>query len=165
MKSVSKTTKIAVGAAIIAVGGFSSIGLANAAQVSGSQHAEVTPATPALPATPAAPAVPAVPASPELPDAPAVPATPAVPAVPAVPASPSADGVVDGDANVEGAEGAGAGSIAADKDGARLDGNANGAGGAAHANAKLSVAPGAKALPAAPAVPATPSVEQPELGK
>ena len=46
MKSVSKTTMIAVGAAIIAVGGFSGIGLANAAQVSGSQHAEVTPATP-----------------------------------------------------------------------------------------------------------------------
>ena len=32
MKSVSKTTKIAVGAAILAVGGFSGIGLANAAQ-------------------------------------------------------------------------------------------------------------------------------------
>ena len=49
MKSVSKTTKIAVGAAILAVGGFSGIGLANAAQMSSTQQAEVTPATPAVP--------------------------------------------------------------------------------------------------------------------
>ena len=58
MKSVSKTTKIAVGAAILAVGGFSGIGLANAAQMSSTQQAEVnhaTPATPAVPATPDAP--------------------------------------------------------------------------------------------------------------
>ena len=58
MKSVSKTTKIAVGAAILAVGGFSGIGLANAAQMSSTEQAEVshaTPATPAVPATPDAP--------------------------------------------------------------------------------------------------------------
>ena len=80
MKSVSKTTKIAIGAAILAVGGFSGIGLANAAQVSstqsGTQQAEVTHAVPATPA------VPAVPATPNLPAAPAVPATPAVPGHP-----------------------------------------------------------------------------------
>ncbi|WCI07560.1 hypothetical protein PJ267_11735 [Arthrobacter sp. OVS8] len=52
MKSVSKTTKIAVGAAILAIGGFSGVGLANAAQVSNTQQAEVTPATPAVPASP-----------------------------------------------------------------------------------------------------------------
>lgn len=51
MKSVSKTTKIAVGAAILAVGGFSGIGLANAAQMSSTQQAEVKHATPAIPAT------------------------------------------------------------------------------------------------------------------
>ena len=47
MKSVSKTTKIAVGAAILAVGGFSGIGLANAAQMSSTEQAEVNHATPA----------------------------------------------------------------------------------------------------------------------
>ena len=57
MKSVSKTTKIAVGAAILAVGGFSGIGLANAAQVSNTQQAEVSNATPATPAVPAVPEV------------------------------------------------------------------------------------------------------------
>ena len=53
MKSVSKTTKIAVGAAILAVGGFSGIGLANAAQMSSTEQAEVNHATPATPAVPA----------------------------------------------------------------------------------------------------------------
>ncbi len=64
MKSVSKTTKIAVGAAILAVGGFSGIGLANAAQMSGTQQAEVNHATPAVPAVPATPELPATPAIP-----------------------------------------------------------------------------------------------------
>ena len=67
--------------------------LANAAQVSSTQQAEVTPATPAVPA------VPAVPAAPELP------AEPAVPAVPAVPASPSVEGSAEADASVEGTDG------------------------------------------------------------
>ena len=80
MKSVSKTTKIAVGAAILAVGGFSGIGLANAAQMSSTEQAEVSHATPATPAVPATPTL------------------PAKPAVPAVPAAPSTDGKAKGDA-------------------------------------------------------------------
>ena len=158
MKSVSKTTKIAVGAAILAVGGFSGIGLANAAQMSSTEHAAVNHATPATPAVPATPTL------------------PAKPAVPAVPAAPSTDGTAkvhtDADADVDGTEGAVEGSVDADKDGATVKGDASvkGAAGEAHANANVNAAapavpavPGA--VPATPAVPAVPSVELPQHDK
>ncbi len=166
MKSVSKTTKIAIGAAILAVGGFSGIGLANAAQVSntqsGTQQAEVTHATPATPATSAVPATPKLPAKP---------AAPAVPVAPAVPATPAVDGSAKVDAGVEGTKGAAEGSIDADKHGADVQGSAaaKGVAGEAHANVDVHAAvpavPGAHGVPAVPAVPATPSAELPQLDK
>ena len=118
MKSVSKTTKIAVGAAILAVGGFSGIGLANAAQMSSTEQAEVSHATPATPAVPATPTL------------------PAKPAVPAVPAAPSTDGKAKGDAeaDVDGTEGAVDGSADA-KDGATVKGDPRGKGAAREARA------------------------------
>src|SRR6476469_4993988 len=127
MKSVSKTTKIAVGAAILAVGGFSGIGLANAAQMSSTEQAAVNHATPATPAVPAVPATPTLPAK------------PAVPAVPAVPAAPSTDGSAKGDADVDGTAGAGEGSVDADQDGATVKGDASvkGAAAEAHVNANV----------------------------
>ena len=165
MKSVSKTTKIAVGAAILAVGGFSGIGLANAAQMSGTEQAEVKHATPATPAVPATPTL------------------PAKPAVPAVPAAPSTDGTANGHADVDGTEAAGEGSVNGSvdsKDGATVKGDARlkGAAGEARANANVKAAvpatpavpavPGANgvpATPAVPAVPAQPSVELPQHDK
>jgi hypothetical protein len=150
MKSVSKTTKIAVGAAILAVGGFSGIGLAHAAQVSSAQQAEVTHSTPVVPAAPA------VPAAPELP------AAPVAPAAPAAPAFPSADGSAAAGISAEGVKGAGEGSVDATQDGASVSGSADakGAAGAAYANAELSIA-----VSGTSDVPATPSVELPELDK
>ena len=131
MKSVSKTTKIAVGAAILAVGGFSGIGLANAAQMSSTEQAEVNHATPATPAVPATPTL------------------PAKPAVPAVPAAPSTDGNAKGDADVDGTEGAVDGSVDSKK-GATVKGDASvkGAAGEARANANVNAA-----VPATPAIP------------
>src|SRR6476659_8116352 len=101
MKSASKTTKIAVGAAILAVGGFSGIGLANAAQVSHTQQAEVSTAPPATPA---------------------VPAVPATPAVPALPSAPSVDGAAKGDASAKAGDESAERSVSADKDGVTVDG-------------------------------------------